>query len=144
MQNRIATKTPTLSVFLMVVVTFTGLGIFLDGRVLPEQPRVETVIQLPEETPASIPATPLESNKVSISNEVAGHLKQAIEIESRRAMESSAALKQKLDKTKVLIGETQQLFEQKSTVRSRQPNEERMQAFNSKLEVLKTQLAEME
>ena len=143
MQNRINVKLPAVLVSLGVAATFISLGIFLDGRVLPEQPQMGAVFETPE-TEESAPNLPAEPHEASVDHAATAHLKQAIESTNRHEAEASSVLAQRLDRAKAMMSESQQIFAQKGLIRSGQADTKRTQAFNSQLESLKAQLAGME
>ncbi|MEJ2610734.1 MAG: hypothetical protein P8179_11770 [Candidatus Thiodiazotropha sp.] len=132
------------TLLLLIAFAFIALGIFVHGRVLPVQPADEAPVATAEANHLAQPVGQGFSHEPPDNGDITAELKQAIEQEHRQAAETAALLQQRVAQTKRQLNDAQRIRQSQGSQVVGQNDEAKQQAFASKLNALKAQLAEMQ
>jgi hypothetical protein len=142
LKSKAGKKGTALFILLAVAGTFTALGIFIDGRVLPTSPDTEKIVK---ETAVQSSLSQRRTNSADASepSEVSQQLSRAIEAANQRETDSASQLEERVATSKKLIDETNQLLEEKEVSSIGPVDSAKRQEFNQQLNELKARLAEL-
>jgi hypothetical protein len=140
--KKIGTKAPALLVLLSVAVTFTALGIFLDGEVLPNSPDTQKPVKA-STVPSNHSQRRLNNADATEPSAVSQQLSRAIEAANRNESKTASRLEARITASQRLIEETNQLLEEKGVSSKAAAVNAKHHQFNQQLNELKSRLAEL-
>jgi hypothetical protein len=140
--NQVGKKGPALLIFLSVAVTFTALGIFLDGEVLPTSPDTQKPVKA-NAVPSNLSQRSTNSTDATEPSAVSQQLSRAIEAANRNESETASRLEARITASQRLIEETNQLLEEKGVSSQGAAVNAKHHQFNQQLNELKWRLAEL-
>ncbi|MGD8913823.1 MAG: hypothetical protein PVJ68_13930 [Candidatus Thiodiazotropha sp.] len=135
-------KTPALLVLLSIAVTFTALGIFMDGEVLPNSPDIQKPVKA-SAVQSTHSQRRTKSSDATEPSAVSQQLSRAIEAANQNESDSASRLEARITASQRLIEETNQLFEEKGVSSQAAADSAKRQQFNQQLNELKARLAEL-
>ncbi|MGD9171838.1 MAG: hypothetical protein PVI97_17585 [Candidatus Thiodiazotropha sp.] len=140
--NQVGKKGPALFILITVALTFTALGIFLDGEVLPTSPDTEKPVKAAARQ-SKFSQRRINSTDAAESSEVSQQLSRAIEAANRNESDSVSRLDKRINASQTLIDETNQLLEEKGVSSKGVAVSTKRQQFNQQLDDLKSRLAKL-
>lgn len=136
-------KGPAIILLLMVATAFIGLGIFLDGEVLPT-PSLSKNFLKRNISKTSDDSSPSPAGASDQPSEIAQQLKRAIDAANRSESDESEKLAQSISTSEEKISETSRLLEEKGFLPATGKSSEKSEAFSRRLESLKARLATLQ
>ena len=142
--DRLGKKGTTLASLLAVAVLFAGLGVFLDGEVLPpvtdtekliKETEVQSSLQSLREKTRAIPPEP---------SDISLQLGRAIEAANQNESERSSEIEERIAVSQTKIEETNRILDEKGRTDKGVSSSEKLDAFNQKVEELQSRLVELE
>ena len=136
-------KGPAIIVLLIVAAAFAGLGIFLDGEVIPSHSSSEDLLKGSVSKSAPATGSPAESASDRPS-EIAQQLKVAIDTANRSETETTEKLAHSLTTSKERITQANRMLEERGIVPETDQSNEKSQKFSRRLESLKARLSQLQ
>jgi hypothetical protein len=143
--DRLGKTGVALTTLVVVAALMTGLGVFLEGKVLPlpssdteeliKQTEVKSSLQLQRETARN---TPTEPSEVSLQ------LGRAIEAANQNETERTSQLEERVTASDALIEKNNRLLDEKGRSGESASGNDKLNQFNQKLESLQSRLTELE
>ena len=143
--ERLGIKGTALATVMVVAAVFAGLGVFLDGKVLPlpspdedkliKQTEIHSSLQLKREISRNNPTGP---------SEVSQQLGRAIEAANQNETERTSELEGRITASDSLIEQTNQLLDEKGRSQRSASSSEKLNQINQKIEALQSRLVELE
>jgi hypothetical protein len=138
-------KGVAITTLVVVAALFAGLGVFLDGKVLPlpspdteeliKQTEVKSSLQLQREIARNNPTEP---------SEVPLQLGRAIEAANQNETERTSKLEERITASDALIEKNNRLLDEKGRSEASASGNDKLNQFNQKLESLQSRLTELE
>jgi len=122
---------------------FVGLGIFLDGEVVPVTPSSKILLNTSAEKVSRDAGASLERASGQ-SSEIAQQLKQAIDAANRAESEETEGVTQNISASDEKISQINRLLEEKGDLPATDKNHEESEKFSRRLESLKARLAKLQ
>lgn len=147
MKRQTFKKGPALLLLLTVAGAFIGLGIFLDGEVIPSSSSSEDLLKKTVSKTSSKTSGDTPSSSAGTSDqpsEIAQQLKRAIDVANRSESDESEKLAQSLSTSDEKISETNRMLEEKGLLPATDNGNEKSEEFSRRLESLKARLATLQ
>lgn len=122
---------------------FVGLGIFLDGEVVPVTPSSKNLLNASAEKVSRDAGASLERASGQ-SSEIAQQLKKAIDAANRSESEETEGVTQNISASDEKISQINRLLEEKGVLPATDKNHEESEKFSRRLESLKARLAKLQ
>jgi hypothetical protein len=127
-----------------VALLFIGLGVFLDGEVLPKGSDAERLIKQTEKKAITEIKQQIPTSSQSDSSEYIGQLSHAIDLARQTEQIGVSELERRVSVTKASINEINQLANLDSDLNEDELDNDRLDEFNQNLNKLQNQLSELE
>ena len=145
LMDQLGKKGTVLATLVVVAAVFTGLGVFLDGEVLPlPSPDTERLIKEAETQSSLQLQRDIARNKPAEPSEVSLQLGRAIDAANQNDTQRTSELEERITASDSLIEQTNQLLDEKGRSAKSVSSSEKLNAFNQKLEQLKSRLTDLE
>jgi hypothetical protein len=109
--SQVGKKAPALLILLSVAVTFTALGNFLDGEVLPTSPDTQKPVKATA-VPSNLSQRRINNTAATEPADVSQQLSRAIEAANQKESDSASRIDARITASQRLIEETNQLLEE--------------------------------
>jgi hypothetical protein len=145
LMDRLGKTGVALTTLVVVAALMTGLGVFLEGKVLPlpssdteeliKQTEVKSSLQVQREIAHNNPTEP---------SEVSLQLGRAIEAANQNETERTSKLEERITASDALIEKNNRLLDEKGRSEASASGNDKLNQFNQKLESLQSRLTELE
>lgn len=131
------------AIIFTIAMAFVGLGIFLDGEVVPVTPSSKNLLNASAEKVSRDAGASLERASGQ-SSEIAQQLKKAIDAANRSESEETEGVTQNISASDEKISQINRLLEEKGVLPATDKNHEESEKFSRRLESLKARLAKLQ